>query len=345
MLDKLIGNDPIKDRLRQLLKTGRVPHSFIFAGIDGIGKKRFAFELAKAFLCSDLRGLEACDKCAACLNSVKFTFPKPDARDDHKKVIFSAHPDLGMVVPYKRNVLVDAIRDLEREANFRPFQATARFFIIDPADMMTPSAANALLKTLEEPPDSSYIFLVTSRPDTLLQTIQSRCQVVRFTPVERTKIEEYLLSTGKFSPADAGLLAQISGGSIGGALETNPDHFREDRAKMLRVLESLVNRKNRAILLRTAEEISDAKYKDEYERRLANLQVLVHDVWSLTLGKTAAELANSDIASDLTRLAGQANAQKLASWLSEIEILRENLNVNLNRKIATDALFMTMANG
>ncbi|MEZ5429325.1 MAG: DNA polymerase III subunit delta' [Pyrinomonadaceae bacterium] len=344
MFNSLIGNEPVKEIFKRLLKKRRVPNSLLFAGIDGVGKKQFAMQLAKGFLCSAPVESEACDRCPNCLKAVKFSFPKSDDRDSHKQVIFSEHPDLGLVIPYNRNILVDAIRDLEKEANFRPYQAGARFFIIDEADKMNDAASNALLKTLEEPPDTTYIFLITSRPDALLQTIHSRCQTVRFAPVPPVEIEKHLLEGGKFSPNDARILSNLSRGSIGSALESDPEEFRAARAGMLTVLESLLLTKNRASLLQTAEELSDARFKDSYETRLDILQTLIHDVWSLALGKPAEDLVNSDIAAELLRLSAPAESRKLASWLIEIETLRENLKVNLNRKIASDALFMRMAN-
>src|SRR2546421_9743273 len=175
--------------LRRLIAADRVPRSFLFAGDDGVGKRQFALELAKAFVCKEPVGGEACDACAACRRAGVFAFPKADDKDAHKKVILSEYPDIGTVIPYNRNILVDAIRDLEREANFLPFEGSARLFVIDEADKMNDAATNALLKTLEEPPPTTYLFLITSRPDSLLPTIRSRCQTLRFAPVETAEIE------------------------------------------------------------------------------------------------------------------------------------------------------------
>ncbi len=343
MFDKFIGNDHIKEVLRRLLIKKRVPHSLLLAGADGIGKKHLALELAKSFVCQNPQAGEACDVCAACRRADKFTFPKADDRDAFKRVVFSEHSDIGLVLPYNKNILVDAIRELEREANFRPFEAAARFFIIDDADKMNDAASNALLKTLEEPPATSYIFLVTSRPDALLPTIRSRCQTLRFAPIEAKETENYLIKTKQFSFDDAALLAKLSGGKLGHALETDIEKFKQQRGAMLKVLESILIKENRSELLRIAEEMNDAKNKDEYETRLAHLQTLIHDVWAIRNKADDKIPVNVDIISDLQKLATRADSRRLAAWLSEIETLREQLAVNLNRKIATDALFMQMA--
>lgn len=343
MFDKLIGNDHIKTILKRFISNSRVPNSLLFTGEEGIGKRLFALEFAKSFVCHNPQNGEACDKCRACLRAGKFTFPSADDRDEHKKVIFSELADIGMVIAYKRNILVDAIRDLEREANFRPFEAASRFFIINNADKMNAEASNALLKTLEEPPASSHIFLVTSRPTALLPTIRSRVQTLRFAPVETEKIEDYLISTKRFSQSDAKISARIAHGRIGDALGSDLEKFRARRELMFKVLQSLLQTNDRAVLLQSAEEMNDAKNKDDYEKYLDALQTLIHDVWTLKIGGT--EIVNADIESYLKRFAETSDSRRLAGWLTEIETMREQFAVNINKKIATDSLFMQMAGG
>ncbi len=343
MLNNLIGNEHIKTILRRMLEKERVPRSLLFVGEEGIGKKSFALELAKSFICHNPKNYEACDNCAACKRADRFNFPKSDDRDAHKQVIFSDFPDIGQIIPYNRNILVDAIRNLEQEANYRPYEAKARFFIIDDADKMNDAASNALLKTLEEPPATTYLFLITSRPDALLQTILSRCQTLRFAPVAANEIEQHLLDTKKFAIDDAELLSLLSNGSIGRALTLDLAKFREQRDAMLKVLQSLLIENNRAFLLKTAEEMNDAKNKDAYEQFLDILQTLIHDVWKVKLGGNEFTVVNRDYKTQIKLLAEKIDAKRLAKWLTEIERMRELFIVNLNKKIATDALFMQMA--
>ena len=343
MFSKLSGNDRVKETLKRLLAFGRVPNSLLFAGADGIGKRQFALEIAKAFVCIAPQDLEGCGDCPACRRVSVFNIPKPDKKDDFKQVFFSEHADVGIVVPFNKNILVDAIRDLEREAYFRPYEAKARFFIIDDADKMNDAASNALLKTLEEPASTSHIILISSRPDSLLQTIRSRCQTVRFAPVETEKIEELLLNTNKFSIADAKLAAKLSDGSIRNALSMDVVKFREQREKMLFILQNLLVRRDRASLLQTAEQMNDAKNKDSYEDNLSILLSLIRDVWTISLNGTGDNIVNADVVSSLNKLAESADLQRLSSWMAEIELVRESFAVNINRKVATDALFMQMA--
>lgn len=343
MFNKLIGNNHIKDILRRMLEKERVPRSLLFAGLEGVGKKQFALELAKSFVCVNKRGAEACDECAVCRRSDNFNFPRGDDRDAHKQVIFSEFPDIGLVIPYGKNILVDAIRDLEKEANFRPYEAKARFFIIDDADKMNDAASNALLKTLEEPSATSHIFLISSRPDSLLQTIRSRCQTIRFAPLDAREIQTKILKSEKVSPVDAELVARLSAGSIGRALDFDLERFRTRRETMFKALESLNGKPDHLSLLKIGEEMNDAKNKDDYELHLEILQTLIHDVWALHHAADEKTIVNVDLGAPLKRLSETAESRRLARWLGEIESLRETLTVNVNRKIATDALFLQMA--
>lgn len=331
-----------------MLEARRVPGALLFAGEDGVGKSRFALELAKAFNCQKKRaGVEDCGKCSACKRVEEFVPPPADDRDDYKKIVWSAHPDVGMVLPYKRAILVDAIRDLEREANFRPFEGGARVFLIEDADKLNEASSNALLKTLEEPPATSHLILITSRPAALLPTIRSRCQTIRFSPLTVTEIEAHLAEVsvkGKsIAKTDVPLLARAARGSIGRALSLNADRYRAQREAMLKVLTALSSTVDRAQLLRSAEELNDAKLKDEYEARLDVLETLARDVWRLALEAKGAQIVNEDLRDQLWKLSEHVNAARAAQWLLEIEKLREQLAVNINRKVGTDALFLAMA--
>lgn len=342
MFSKLAGNENAKQTLRRLLRTGRVPNSLLFAGDEGVGKRQFALELAKAFVCLEPNDFEACGACAACRRADAVAFPTSDKSDDYKKVFFSSHPDIGFVIPLKRNMYVDAIRELEREANFRPFESRARFFIVDDADKMNDAASNALLKTLEEPPVTSHIFLITSRPDSLLPTIRSRCQTLRFAPVACEEIEQFLIDDRAFTHDEARLASRLSRGSVGRALSINVEQFRGRREKMLEVLTNAIVTGDRAVLLRIAETMHDPKNPGIFDQNLDILQSLIHDLWTLCVDGEADGMVNSDVSDRLSRLAPKAKSAGLRSWIVAIDTIRENLAVNINRKVAADALFVTM---
>src|ERR1044072_6874652 len=174
MLDQLVGNDRVKQLLRRTLAAERLPGAMLFAGEEGVGKKLFALEIARAFNCRSPKGVEGCGECPPCVRISRINYPQSADPDDWKQIIWTDHPDVGLVVAPKRLLLVDQMRLIEREANFRPYEGKARFFLIEDADKLNDPSANALLKILEEPPPTSHIILLTSRPAMILPTIRSR---------------------------------------------------------------------------------------------------------------------------------------------------------------------------
>jgi DNA polymerase-3 subunit delta' len=346
MFSHLAGNQRVKESLRRMLTVRRVPGALLFAGEEGVGKKLFALELAKAINCrTPVEEVEACDRCPSCLRIMRSGFPAHTSDDDNKKkLVWSEHRDVALVRPYNRNIAVDKMRELEREANFRPFEGKARVFLIEDADRLNEASSNALLKTLEEPPPTTHLILITSRPASLLPTIRSRCQVIRFAPLSAAEIEKRLLEENKkLSQSDAQVLAHASGGSIGRALSTDLAAYQEQRKDMLGVLDALAVTKDRARLLRAAEDLCDAKRKEEYEPRLSMLETLVHDVWAVSLGAPAERLTHQDLREQLTRIGQRLESRRAARWLSQIDMHRRQLEVNINRKVATDALFLAMS--
>jgi len=344
MFKYLIGNDLVKHTLKLLVANGRVPNSLLFAGDEGIGKRQFALELSRNFLCTDGEIDEACGVCPVCSRVKEFNIPQVTDKNksEFEKVFFGGHLDVGMAVAYKNFILVDAIRDLEKQANYRPFEGPARFFIVNEADRMNENASNALLKILEEPPPTSYIFLITSRPDSLLPTIRSRCQTLRFAPVAVEEIEQYLINERAFSHDEARLASRLARGSIGRAVSINISDFRGRRDRMLGVLRDAIATGDRAALMRASDEMNDAKNKESFEESLDTLESLIHDVWAIRTTGDETRLVNADLTDDLKRLADESGTADLPSWITETETLRENLIVNINRKVATAALFAEM---
>ncbi|HLL15848.1 MAG TPA: hypothetical protein VK388_12335 [Pyrinomonadaceae bacterium] len=343
MFDRLVGNRRAKVTLSRMLAGRRVPGALLFAGEDAVGKKLFALELAKALNCLSPVGVEACDKCSSCVRLKHFADAPADKADDAKHIIWSEHRDVGLVRADKRVINVQQIRDVELETNFRPHEGKARVFIIEDADKMNVQASNALLKTLEEPAPTSHLVLLTARPANLLTTIRSRCQVIRFAPLTAEEIENYLTGNKQRAGEEARLAAHLSRGRLGLALSLNLDAYREGREAMLAVLDALTAvQTDRVRLLRAAEDLSDAKRKDEFEPRLDVLEMLIRDAWLLSLDP-AAKIANEDIRARLARLGAGLKSRHAADWMARIQELRGQLAVNINRRVATDALLLSMA--
>src|SRR5207253_2381486 len=247
-----------------------------------------------------------CDECSSCKRISRSTFPAFGKDDDDKaRIIWSEHADVAMVRAYKQIIRVGPMRELEREANFRPFEGAARIFIVEDAEYMNDTAANALLKTLEEPEPTTHLILTTANPTALLATIRSRCQVIRFAPIPATEIEKFLVKERNCAPADAQLLARTSRGSLGRALSIDIETYRERRASMLNVLTALTVSGDRTELLRAAEKIAAEKDRDECEQWLDVLEILIRDAWSLRLGRSTETIVNNDLVKQLQPIAAE----------------------------------------
>ena len=343
MFDQITGNERVKGLLRRMLEEQRVPGALLFSGEEGVGKKLFALELARALNCRNRSGIEACGDCPVCRRIEKINFPDSDEVEDLRQIFWTDHPDVGLVQPPGRVFHVKQMRQIEHEVNYHPYEGNARVFLIDDADKLNDQSANALLKTLEEPTRTSHLILITSRPAMLLPTIRSRCQQIRFSPLATPEIEKYLLDQELATPAEAKLRARCAAGSLGRALSDDLEAYKERRETMLGVLKAVAVTGDRTCLLRAAEGLNDARYKDDYETNLELLETLIRDALLVAVGADEEHIVNIDILPQLKEIARRSDAKRATTWIAQIEELREQLEVNINRKPATDALFLTMA--
>jgi len=342
MFDELTGNSRVKAVLKRMLVSDRLPGAMLFTGEEGIGKKLFALEIARALNCRTPKDNEACGVCSSCVRIRKLNYPTRDDADEWTQIIWTDHPDVGLVVAPRRVLRVEQMRQIEKEANYRPFEGKARVFLIDEADKLNDASANALLKVLEEPPRTSHLILITARPAMLLPTILSRCQMIRFSPLTPDEIQSHLVKND-IDLKTARLRARAAGGSMGRALSGDLVTFTSQRKAMLKVLNALVLSDDRAQLLRSAEQLNEAQYKDEFEERLDVLETLIRDAWMLSLGVDTSKIVNEDLSAELKEIAQKMDPSRAGDWILQIEDLREQLIVNVNRKITVDSLFLVMA--
>lgn len=196
------GHDRAVETLRLSLVQGRFPHAFLFVGPEGVGKHTFALTLARGLLCErgGDRTLDPCEVCPGCL-----------------QVMGDTHPDLLRVgCPEDKHELpIKVIRDLCADLGLKPARGARKVAIVNDADDLNEEAANAFLKTLEEPPPGSVLILIGTSVELQLETIVSRCRVVRFDPLPESELAALLLEQGITSdPSEAGRLAQLAEGSV-----------------------------------------------------------------------------------------------------------------------------------
>lgn len=326
----LIGNQHQKTILQRLLRGGQIATTFIFAGPDGVGKRRFALTMAKAANCltgAPAEGFadECCDFCQVC-----------------RRIDEGTYGDVTTIEPDGQFIKIAQTRELAVEVFYRPREGRHRFFIIDSAERLREEAANSLLKTLEEPPPTSTIIMITSRPDSLLTTIRSRSQKLNFSPLTTGEMEAYLKANFPRPAPDTALLARISEGRIGQATAFDLSVYRQQRRTLIELLEILTDGNNRYRLLKAAEFLGK-KERDEFESELDLLSSLLRDLFILSTGKPVDWIVNIDVAESLRNLAAKVGTDRLILWAEKTDRLRAGLRINLNRQLALESLLLDLA--
>jgi DNA polymerase III subunit delta' len=327
---KLIGNERNKEILQRLLRRGHLGAALVFAGPGEIGKRQFALSMAKACNCqrSAVDGgfaIDGCDQCAVC-----------------RRIDSGEYGDLTTIEPDGQYIKIAQTRALSEEVYYRPREGRQRFFIIDEADRLREEAANSLLKTLEEPPPTSTIILITSRPNALLPTIRSRVQRLNFSPISPPEMERYLALNYPRPAADTALLARITQGRIGLATAFDLSVYRQERRVLIEMIELVMAGDNHFRLLKAAEYLGK-KEREDFEKELDRLNWLLRDLFLLAAGRAHGAVVNIDIADRLEILASKIGLRRLMIWVDKFNRIRAGLRINLNRQIAMEAALFELA--
>ena len=193
--NEIIGNNKIKQDLQDIIDNNTISHSYMFVGIDGIGKKLIAKEFARKILCLNKQN----QNCATCDSCIKFNS--------------SNNPDFLEIFPDGNSIKIAQMREMQEKVYQKPIVSDKKVFIIDQVEKMTEEAQNSLLKTLEEPPEYMVIILITSNENKLLNTVKSRCIRINFTGLSKQDITKYA-GAHQINISSQNLL-EMCGGSIG----------------------------------------------------------------------------------------------------------------------------------
>lgn len=348
----VLGHERVKQILASSLAAGRLPPSILLAGPEGIGKRTLALALGRALMCVRQQA-DACGDCSAChrieraIAALSQWRERASSRPDEPAALnLRLHPDLVLAEPWRLTregttrarpeIKIAQVRDLVQEIQARPFEAGARLFVIDDAHQMNEEASNALLKSLEEPPPSSHLVLVSSAPQNLLPTIRSRCQVLRMSPLPSRELEAHLREARGLSAEEARLRVAMAGGSLGAALAFESDSYRKARAQ---ALEMLATPSEGLALLESAEQLAEV---EDLPLTLVALRSLLRDVAALRAGADAAALLNLDLADQLDPVARGplgARAAELAERAGQsLAALRGNASRLLTADLLVEAI-------
>ena len=216
LFKEIEGHDRPVTILKRALTNNTLAHAYLFSGGEGIGKKMTALALAAAVNCRNSGPDWGCGQCPSC-----------------RKVTALVHPDVHILAADGDEIKIDQVRQVQAELALKPFEGAKKILIVDGAENMNQASANAFLKTLEEPQGEALIVLISPLPQSLLPTIRSRCQEIRFLPLPRPVLAQALMRKRGLSEEDAWFLAALAQGSLGRGLAMDVEQEKAVREELI----------------------------------------------------------------------------------------------------------------
>lgn len=318
---QVIGHQWAVEQLTRAMNSGRNRHAYLFSGPPSVGKTTLARSMAMALNCLSTSN-KPCGECRACTLI---------AKDSHPDVAYVEADRVGGTLK------IDQIRDLQHLLSLRPYEAQYRVAIIKRYQEAHVAASNALLKTLEEPAKSVVIILLTDNLHALLPTIISRCQHVPLHPLPIQQVEDALKTIWRAHPTDANLLAHLSGGRIGWAIETlHAEDTMKERDDYVDLLEQLLSQPRR-VRFKALDDFT--RKKDQLEHILQIWQTYWRDAFLLAHGNPQ-WITNVDHQAQLAEIAQRCTPDSIQQALQATRRTLDYLQRNVNTKLAIETLML-----
>ncbi len=329
----VVGQENATRILDSSLATGRLSHAYLFAGPPHVGKTTLALDLACAVNCVTVEDSLPCQDCIQC-----------------RRISSGHHADVRLIGlrrqeegSRRRELGISEIRSVTNQSHLKPYEGASRVFIFEDAETMSEEAANALLKTLEEPPPQTLLILLTSQEDRLLPTIKSRCSRIELKPMAEDPLARYLEETRGVETEQAPLLARLSKGCLGWALTALEDPLVLERRtteldRLIGLLGATVEQRFHA-----ASDVANLYYRDREEA----LETL--DIWLswwrdlLVLRETGLEwVYNQDYSEQLQEWKSAYTPGQIAGFIGAMARTVEALNSNVNARLALESLMLSL---
>jgi DNA polymerase-3 subunit delta' len=343
----ILGQEKPIRLLKMFLRNEAIPHALLFLGIDGVGKSTTAKAFAMACNCMAREDRDLSFREDA--PSAHFTTPDVTAGDEIcgcckscRKIKTGSHPDIILVEPTGPFIRINQIRNLCNILALKPYEARLRVVIIKDAQAMNPSAGNALLKVLEEPPARTVLILTAMQTSDLLPTIVSRCQHIRFNPIPDDHLKTLLIEKQNATPDHAEIVTIMANGSFSKALSMTrgmkKTNWIKRRAWLLSEIESLP-------LMSVSSCLAFAETLSINKETLADsLEVIKSWFRDLIVCRFHTEkVMNKDVIEKIHNSSKKMTVASLLSKIEDIHLAQRNIQLNSNLRLTLEALMMRLA--
>ncbi|MCI9338720.1 MAG: DNA polymerase III subunit delta' [Lachnospiraceae bacterium] len=320
----IIGQQQIKEHLRNAVSTGKISHAYIINGEKSSGKEFIARVFAMALQC-EKGGTEPCQECHSC-----------------RQALSGNQPDIIRVVHEKPNTIsVDDIRSqVNGDIAVKPYSSTYKVYIINEAEKMTPQAQNAILKTLEEPPEYAVILLLTGNVNSLLSTIRSRCVVLDMKPVADSLVKEYLCRQLAVPDYKAEVCAAFARGNVGKAkMLATSEEFENIKAEALALLKYIQDMDLNEIVAAVKKIM---QYKLEIQDYLDICAIWYRDALLFKATSDMNHLIFREEIQALRRTAQRSSYEGIENIIKALDTAKRRLDANVNFELVMQLLMMTI---
>lgn len=320
----VVGHKDIIQYIQNAVGQNKVSHAYILNGQKGSGKKMLSRLFAMTLQC-EKHGTEPCGECRSCRQAMSGN--QPD-------IITVKHEKPG-------SISVDDIRgQLNGDIMIKPYSSPYKIYIVPGADLLTVQAQNALLKTIEEPPEYAVIFLLTENADSLLPTIRSRCVMLKLRNIKDTLIKKYLMEHMQIPDYQADICTAFAQGNMGRAIMlATSEHFNEIKDNAIQLLK-YINEMELHEIVSAIKEIN--KYKLEVTDYLDIITIWYRDVLLYKATKDVGGLVFGDQLKYIKEKASRSSYENIETILQSIEKAKARLKANVNFDLVMELLLLTI---
>lgn len=321
----IVGQEHLKEHLENAIKMDKVSHAYIINGEKNAGKEFIAKTFAMALQCENRQGTEPCGECHSCRQALS---------GNHPDIIFITHEKPGTI----------GVDDIRRQVNndvaIKTYKGPKKIYIMNEGEKMTAQAQNALLKTLEEPPEYAVLLILTGNVDSLLQTILSRCVVLNMKPAKDAQIKKYLMETMEIPDYKADICVAFARGNVGKAkLLASSEEFdkvKEEAITLLKYIKEMELNEIVAAIKKITE------YKFDVNDYMDILSIWYRDVLLFKATHDANLLIFKEEIQHIRKVADKSAYEGIEKIIDALEKSKQRLNANVNFDLTMELLLLTI---